>query len=105
MNNETQALRDDLMALAKDAQALMTATTEVVGHSADQARKRLSAALTQATETCTNIRQSVLKSGNAVDESLHRNPYQTVAVALGAGLVLGLLLGRKPGASAAECSL
>ena len=45
MNKQTQAISNDMGALAEDARALMAATADVAGEKVGEARKRLAAAL------------------------------------------------------------
>ncbi len=40
-------------------------------------------------------RQKVIAGAKCTDEAIRANPYQTMAIAAGAGLLVGVLLGRR----------
>jgi ElaB/YqjD/DUF883 family membrane-anchored ribosome-binding protein len=85
MNQETQAVSNDLGQLAQDAQALMAATADVAGDKVSAARKRLAAALDRAKEI----------GGCVRDKAVHEHPYQAIAIGVGVGALLGFLLARR----------
>jgi ElaB/YqjD/DUF883 family membrane-anchored ribosome-binding protein len=73
----TDQLMDDLRAVVRDAQALLQATAAESG------------------ERLEGAGESVREAAHEIDAQVRRNPWAAVGVAVGAGLVLGLLLGRK----------
>ena len=95
MNQETQAVGNDLGQLAQDAQALMAATADVAGEKVGQARKRLAAALESAKVIAANVRDKAVAGAKATDEAVHEHPYQAIAVGVGVGVLVGYLLGRR----------
>lgn len=88
MNKHTQETSNDCGSLVEDARALMAATVDVAGEKVVEARKRLAAALE-------NARDKVVRGAKAVDETVHENPYQAIAIGVGAGVVIGYLLARR----------
>jgi ElaB/YqjD/DUF883 family membrane-anchored ribosome-binding protein len=89
----------DMSTLVKDAQSLLTAAASLTGTKADELRERgmrmLDAALGQGRKYQD---QAVVKGkelAHTADVYVKDNPWRTVAVAAGAGLLLGVLLGRK----------
>src|ERR1019366_4334500 len=95
MNQETQAIRNDMGQLAEDAQALMAATADVAGEKVVAARKRLAAALESAKEIAANVREKAIAGAQVADQTVRENPYQAIAVGVGVGAVVGYLLARR----------
>jgi ElaB/YqjD/DUF883 family membrane-anchored ribosome-binding protein len=86
---------NDVSELAEDARALMAATADVAGEKVSEARKRLAAALERAKEIAGVVRDKAVAGAKATDEAVHEHPYQAMGVALGVGLIIGYLLGRR----------
>jgi ElaB/YqjD/DUF883 family membrane-anchored ribosome-binding protein len=95
MNQETQAVSNDLGQLAQDAQALMAATADVAGDKVSAARKRLAAALDRAKEIGGCVRDKAVAGAKAADAAVHEHPYQAIAIGVGVGALLGFLLARR----------
>lgn len=95
MNQETQAIKNDMGQLAEDAQALMTATADVAGEKVGQARQRLAAALESAKEIANTVRAKAIEGAKVADKTVRENPYQAIAIGVGVGAILGYLLARR----------
>ena len=95
MNQQTQAIRNDMGQLAEDAQALMAATADVAGEKVVAARKRLAAALESAKEIAANVREKAIAGAKVADQTVRGNPYQAIAIGVGVGAVVGYLLARR----------
>jgi len=95
MNQQTQAIRNDMGQLAEDAQALMAATADVAGEKVVAARKRLAAALESAKEIAANVREKAIAGAKVADQTVRENPYQAIAIGVGVGAVVGYLLARR----------
>ncbi len=95
MSKETQAIREDLGALAQDASALMSATAEVAGEKVSEARKRLAAALERAKVIGARVKDRAVEGAKAADEAVHEHPYQAIAIGFGVGAILGYLIARR----------
>ncbi len=67
--------------MAEDARELLTATVDVAGDKVGEARQRVMAALDKAK-----------KGAQATDKAVHQHHYKAIAIAAGAGLVLGYFL-------------
>jgi ElaB/YqjD/DUF883 family membrane-anchored ribosome-binding protein len=91
MNKETQAISNDMGALAEDARALMAATADVAGEKVAEARKRVAAALERAKEACCCVREKAVEEAKAADAAVHQHPYQAIAIAFGVGALIGYL--------------
>ncbi len=95
MSKETQAVSDDIGQLAADARALMAATADVAGEKVSDARKRLAAALDRAKEVAGTVRDKAIAGAKVADQAVRENPYQAIGIAVGAGVLVGYLLGRR----------
>lgn len=85
----------DLKTLISDTEALLKATAQDAREEIKEIRTRLTAALEQARITCTQLQQQGATAGRAVvkraDTVIREHPYASVAVALGVGLLIGVL--------------
>jgi ElaB/YqjD/DUF883 family membrane-anchored ribosome-binding protein len=83
----------------QDAEALLKATSTLTGEKIQEVRARAEESLRQAKTRLTEVEEEAMRRAReiaeAADEYVHENPWQSVAVAAGVGLVLGLLLGRR----------
>jgi ElaB/YqjD/DUF883 family membrane-anchored ribosome-binding protein len=89
-------LLSELQALAAEAQAMMT--DSVSEHSAEalaSLRERFNAAQDSFAEVYEGARQRVVAGAKSTDEAIRAHPYQSIAIAAGVGLLVGLLLGRR----------
>jgi len=82
--------------LSEDAQAVLTATAELAQDGAGEVRKRLSDALDAAREMYGVAQKKAVQSVKAADRAVRENPYQALGIALGVGILLGYLYGRRP---------
>lgn len=89
----------DLRTLARDAEELLNATAGDASEKASAARARLSAALEKAWGTCSDLQEQGLTVARAAarkaDDAIRARPYESIGIAFGAGLLLGVLLKRK----------
>lgn len=81
--------------LIEDARALLCATVDVAEEKVVAARKRLSAAMDGAKDTCGRLQESAMESVKGADKAMHEHPYQALGVAFGVGALLGFLLTRR----------
>ena len=95
MNNETQAISDDMGKLAEDARALMMATADVAGEKVGEARKRLAAALERGREIAGQVREKAIQGAKAADVVVHQHPYQAIGIAVGVGAILGYVISKR----------
>jgi ElaB/YqjD/DUF883 family membrane-anchored ribosome-binding protein len=95
MRTEADKLMNDLKTVASDAEALLSATGEVVGAKADAARTRLRGTLESARNTCRHLEAKASERLDASGQAMAKRPFQSVGIALGVGVLLGLLLAPK----------
>jgi ElaB/YqjD/DUF883 family membrane-anchored ribosome-binding protein len=95
MNRQKQTQNNDMGTLAEDARALMAATADVAGEKVGEARERLAAALESGKEIYGRVRDKTVEGAKAADQTVRKNPYQAIAIALGVGAVVGFFVARR----------
>ena len=89
----------DLRALAHDSEELLKATAGDVSEKAREARARLSTALDRTKNTITELQHQavagVKAAAHKTDTVIREHPYESIGVALGVGLLIGVLVTRK----------
>jgi ElaB/YqjD/DUF883 family membrane-anchored ribosome-binding protein len=99
LNGAANNTSGDMKNLVRDAQSLLSAAASLTGNKADELRERGMELLDQALGKASKYQdQAVVKSkelARATDVYVKDNPWRTVAVAAGVGLLLGVILGRK----------
>jgi ElaB/YqjD/DUF883 family membrane-anchored ribosome-binding protein len=82
--------------LVEDAQELIAATAHIAEEKVMSARKRLAVAVESCRDAWSTVQESAASGARAADQAVRDHPYQSIGIALGAGLLLGLLArGRK----------
>ncbi|MBX3730960.1 MAG: DUF883 domain-containing protein [Verrucomicrobiae bacterium] len=93
------ALRHDSKALADDARELLDATAHVADKKVTEARKRLTTALASVKECARELFQvaeeKAIDGARQADTVVRGHPYESIALALGVGALLGVLLSRR----------
>jgi len=97
MNAElrTDRLVKDLKMVVEDAEDLMKATAGEVSEKAKEARDRLATALESARATCTRLEEKAVASAKAADRMVRDHPYQSMGIAFGVGILIGVLIARR----------
>jgi ElaB/YqjD/DUF883 family membrane-anchored ribosome-binding protein len=88
-------LVSEMQALLAEAQAMMA--DSVTEHSADAInalRARFEDAQERFSEIYENTREKVVAGAHQADTTIRANPYQSIAIAAGVGLLIGVLLNR-----------
>lgn len=97
--NNKDKLLSDLRVVVADAEELLRVTADQAGDSANEIRGRIQAKLSQAKADLALLQESAVAkakaAGRATDEYVHENPWKSIGIAAGAGLVIGLLIGRR----------
>jgi ElaB/YqjD/DUF883 family membrane-anchored ribosome-binding protein len=98
-NGSLHATQADMKALVRDAQSLLTAAAALTGEKAEEMRGRGMELLDRALGKSREYQGQAVVRGkelaHTADVYVKDNPWRTVAVAAGAGLLLGVILGRK----------
>jgi ElaB/YqjD/DUF883 family membrane-anchored ribosome-binding protein len=58
-------------------------------------RSRLSSALAAAKETCQRVEEKAVAGAKVADKTIREHPYESIGVAFGVGLLIGVLVGRR----------
>lgn len=95
----TQTLVEDLKTVMLDAEALLKATSAQTGEKIQEARARAEESLQKAKIRLTAVEEEALRRArelaDATQEYVRDNPWQSVGIAAGIGLVLGILISRR----------
>ncbi len=103
MNDLTEAQRDRLMAdlrvVVADAQELLRLGAEQTGAAAGEWRARVESRIADAKAAMLDLQDAAITRakavGQATDNYVHDNPWKSIGIAAGIGLVVGLLIGRR----------
>jgi ElaB/YqjD/DUF883 family membrane-anchored ribosome-binding protein len=99
MNADTEEaerrLTSHLKALVQDAEELMNATAGQAGASVSETRSRLAAAVESAKATCQRLEEKTIAAAKATDKTIRGHPYESISIAFGLGLLVGVLIARK----------
>lgn len=90
-----EKITTDLKTLSHDAEALMHATAGQAGEKAKELRDRLGAAIASAKATCQRVEAKAIAGAKVADKTIREHPYESIGVAFGIGLLIGVLVGRR----------
>jgi ElaB/YqjD/DUF883 family membrane-anchored ribosome-binding protein len=92
-------LMSDLRVVIADAEELLRMTADQAGVSAAELRSRVQARINQAKLDLAHFQDAAVarakEAGHATDEFVHDNPWKSIGIAAGVGLVVGLLISRR----------
>jgi len=99
-NQETaqtpKQLLADLKALVAEAEAMMVdSLSEHSAEALSNLRERFSLAQERFADVYEGAKKKVVAGAKYTDTAIRENPYQALAIAVGAGLLVGVLLGRR----------
>ena len=89
-------LLNELRTLVGEAEKMLA--DSVTEHSADALtalKSRFTAAQERAADLYAAAKKKVVAGAKATDTTIREHPYQSIAAALGAGLLIGILVGRR----------
>jgi ElaB/YqjD/DUF883 family membrane-anchored ribosome-binding protein len=96
---QREKLMSDLNLVIADAQELLRMTADQAGDSAAEVRARIETRLQEARVQLAEMQDEALIQikavGRMTDEFVHENPWKSIGIASGIGLVIGLLLSRR----------
>ena len=103
MNDMSATQKDQLMSdlriVISDAEELLRMTADEAGEGAADLRARVKMRMTKAKEELTHLQTAAVAkakaAGLAADEFVHVNPWKSIGIAAGIGLVVGLLISRR----------
>lgn len=92
-------LMNDLHQGIADAEEMLKLTASQTGESAAQLRERVRERMVQAKAELVHLQQVTIEkakaAGHATDVYVHENPWKSIGIAAGVGLVVGLLISRR----------
>lgn len=94
-NTLTDEFAEPAATLVKGAQDLLAATAHVAEEKVVEARERLSGAVERGREAWRTVQSAAFKRAKVADQSIRQHPYHAIGIALGIGIVLGLLARRR----------
>ena len=90
------ALLNDLRTLVAEAEKLLAEPADGTGEDVGPAmRARFDAAQERFTDLYSSARKQVIAGGKYADKAIRENPYPSLAIAAGVGLLVGVLIGRR----------
>lgn len=90
-----QRLAGDLKVVMRDAEELLKATAGQAGDKVTEIRSRLASALESAKGTCHHLQEKTVEAAKATDKVIREHPYESIGVAFGVGLLIGVLVTRR----------
>ena len=91
----TDKLVTDLKRMVRDSEELLHDSGAVVGEKAHAMRERLSDTVESAKAACRKLEEKAIEGAKATDKVIREHPYQSIGVAFGIGLLIGVLVTRK----------
>lgn len=91
----TDRIITELKRIVQDSEALLLATKDAAGDKAVEARERLADALDTAKRSCRRLEENATEGAEVADRAIREHPYQSIGVAFGVGILIGVLVSRK----------
>jgi ElaB/YqjD/DUF883 family membrane-anchored ribosome-binding protein len=92
----TDKLVEDLKVVVRDAEALLRATSSQTGEKIQEVRARAEESLRQARTRIAQLEEEAYERAREVadltEDYVRENPWQSIGIAAGVGLLVGLLL-------------
>lgn len=103
MDDMTMAQKDKLMGdlrmVIADAEEVLRLTADEAGQTAADLRSRVQTRMNQAKADLVHLQEAAVAkakaAGHAADDFVHDNPWKSIGIAAGIGLVVGLLVSRR----------
>ena len=90
-----EKLLADLRSLAHEADELLQASVGQTEDKMTELRSRLTDALESAKASCHRMEERALAGAKAADRAIREHPYESLGVAFGVGILIGVLVGRR----------
>jgi ElaB/YqjD/DUF883 family membrane-anchored ribosome-binding protein len=94
-----EKLINDLHQGIADSEEMLKLTADEVSAGAVQLRERVRERMDKAKAELIHLQQVTIEkakaAGHATDEFVHENPWKSIGIAAGVGLVVGLLISRR----------
>jgi ElaB/YqjD/DUF883 family membrane-anchored ribosome-binding protein len=93
--DSTEKLLRDLREVVEDGEELLRAGASELSEKGMAARARLTAALESAKDTGRKLQQRTMAGAKATDRVIRDHPYESIGIAFGMGMLIGVLVNRK----------
>lgn len=97
--SQKDRLMSDLHAVVAEAESLLRATAGSASEGASELRAKVQDSLDRAKRNLHDLQDAAVEkakaAGRATDHYVHENPWQSIGVAAGVGLLLGMLIARR----------
>jgi ElaB/YqjD/DUF883 family membrane-anchored ribosome-binding protein len=90
-----EKLAEDLRVLIRDAEALLKDGAAEAGGKLEDLKSRLKDSVDQMKETYQRFEDKAVAGAQATDKVIREHPYESLGVAFGVGLLIGVLVTRK----------
>ncbi len=92
-------LISELRTVISDAEEMLRMTADEAGESAASLRSRIKDRMNRAKDDLARLQDAAMakaqEAGDAADEFVHENPWKSIGIAAGIGLVVGMLVSRR----------
>jgi len=95
LQDSTEKLLNELREVVEDGEELLRAGANELSEKGMAARQRLATALDAAKETGRKLQERTVAGAKATDKVIREHPYQSIGIAFGVGLLIGVLVNRK----------
>lgn len=95
IEDTTEKLLADVKQVVRDGEELLRAGAGGLSEKGKAARERLAAALESAKETGRKLQDRTIAGAKATDKVIREHPYQSIGIAFGIGLLIGVLVNRR----------
>jgi len=91
----TDRLVSDLRSVTRDAEELLKTVSGEKGNGSQELRARLNSAIESAKATYHRLEEKTVAGAKATDKVIRTHPYESLGVAFGMGLLVGVLVARR----------
>jgi ElaB/YqjD/DUF883 family membrane-anchored ribosome-binding protein len=99
IQTNVKTVRTDMKTLLQDAQDLFRQATSATGEKADMLRTQGANLIDTAMVKAQEMQVAAVETGKEIAESadnyVQENPWKSVAISAGVGVLIGMLIGRK----------
>ncbi|MBI3880315.1 MAG: DUF883 domain-containing protein [Verrucomicrobia bacterium] len=85
----------DLKVVMHDLEEMMKSTAGDMSDKAKELRARLTASLANAKAACGRLEEKAIAGAKVADKVIRDHPYESIGIAFGVGLLIGVLVTRK----------
>lgn len=94
VENDPSTTIDDLKALIREAEEALSSAGDNASDDIEDLRERLREVLAEGQSRIRNLTDTLRRQAGAADDAIRANPYQSIGIATGVGLLAGFLISR-----------